>query len=490
VSSGEPTAPPLVWRRFFELAPDPQIVTEARGRVLAANAAATRLLGSRECPLLGSNVLDSTARRDRGRVRALLRRLREAHPPALESEIELQTPEGGSSNAAVTLVGLQDDEGQLQGVGWALRLVGQPRTLARSLQRTRQEASDLRAALDQAAAILEFDRSGRIRMANERCTHLLDRPSEELVGCGVDELGLGRGVEDLLPGIRKRVVRGRPWTGELPVTTTHENVRWVNTTVVPLLDSDGRPRRYMALLHDVTARREAVERLEREKGLVRLGAMAAVVAHEVRNPLAAAHGALEIIGPRVPAAEDREVLVDVRQRLSQLNQLVNEILLYARPRPLKIEEHDLVALAARVTHELEDDPTMEGTELSLERPPCSHPLPLDEAAISGAILNLVRNASEAMEGRGRIHISFEQDEESFRLRVRDEGPGIPEDMREKVFEPFVSTRYRGSGLGLAISRNTAEAHGGALRLEPAPGGGTDAVLELPWGGPSPPGDGE
>jgi signal transduction histidine kinase len=213
--------------------------------------------------------------------------------------------------------------------------------------------------------------------------------------------------------------------------------------------------------------------------------MAAVVAHEVRNPLAAAQGALEVIGPRVPAAEDREVLADVRQRLSQLNELVDEILLYARPRPLRLKEHDIVALVARVIHELGDDPAMEGLELSLERPPQPCSLPLDEAAVHGVVLNLVRNAAEAMEGRGRIRMSFERDEAWCRLRVRDEGPGIPEEMRDKVFEPFVSTRYRGSGLGLAISRNTAESHGGELRLEAAPGGGADAILELPWAGPPP-----
>lgn len=484
VSLGENTAPPIVWRRLFENTREPQMVTDPRGRVLAANPSATRLLASRECPLLGSSLLAITARRDRGRVRALLRRLREARPPVLESEIDVQTPDERGTSVAVTLVGLHDDAGHLEGVGWMLQLVGQPRGLTDRLQRTRQEASDLRTALDQAAAILELDRDGRIHAANERCTQLIGRPQEELVGCDVSELDLGSGLQDHLPDIRRHAVRGRAWADEVPLVLGDDETRWVNTTVVPLLDGDGRPRRYLALLHDVTARRQAVERLEREKGLVRLGSMAAVVAHEVRNPLAAAQGALEVIGPRVPVAEDREILSDVRSRLAELNKLVNEILLFARPRPLKREHHDLVAVVRRITRELEDDPEMRDIALSFEGHPsesCS--LPLDVAAIRAALLNLIRNAAESMEGRGKIHLSFERDGEWCRLHVRDEGPGVPEEMREKIFEPFVSTRHRGSGLGLAITRNTAEAHGGQVRLQPAPGGGTDAVLELPLTAP-------
>jgi signal transduction histidine kinase len=144
----------------------------------------------------------------------------------------------------------------------------------------------------------------------------------------------------------------------------------------------------------------------------------------------------------------------------------------------------------RVVQEVEDDPAMNDIDLVFERPPRGCRLLLDEVAIRGVVLNLLRNAAEAMEGRGRIRVSFDHDSERCRLHVRDEGPGIPEDMREKVFEPFVSTRHRGSGLGLAISRHSAQAHGGALRLEPAAGGGTDAVLELPLGDLPPSGNGE
>jgi PAS domain S-box-containing protein len=470
----------VVWRRLFEHAPDPQLVTAPQGQVLAANAAATRLLDSRECPLLGSRMAALVVEADRSRTRSLLRRLREGHREALESEVSLRTSGGQAMTVAVTLLGLHDEKGHLEAVSWALRLVGQSRSMTGTLQRARQEAIDLRMALDQAAAVLELDRDGRVTEANQRCTRLLGRPLEELVGCSVADLGLGPDLDERLPEIRRQLIRGRAWGGEVRVIQRTDDVRWVNASLVPLLDKDGRLRRVVALLHDVTRRRLAVERLERERGLTRLGAMAAVVAHEVRNPLAAAQGALEVVGPRVPDEGDRTVLADVIERLSQLNRLVNDILLYARPRPLKLEKADLGDIIDHVVAELRDDAGMRNVQIAVQRPP-ECPLDLDPEGIRAVLLNLLQNGAEALGRRGHIHILVDRDEDWCRLRVRDEGPGIPEELRERVFEPFFTTRHHGSGLGLAIAQNTVDRHGGRLRLEPGPGGGTDAVVELPAG---------
>jgi signal transduction histidine kinase len=97
----------------------------------------------------------------------------------------------------------------------------------------------------------------------------------------------------------------------------------------------------------------------------------------------------------------------------------------------------------------------------------------------GVVLNLVQNAAAATEGRGRVRVSIEREAGWSRLRVRDEGAGVPEELREEIFEPFFTTRAQGSGLGLTVARHAVEQHGGRLRLDPAPGGGTDAVVELP-----------
>lgn len=480
--------PETVWRQLFESASEPQMVTDPRGRVLAANPAAVQLLDSTKGFLLGSSMAAVARPDDRPRLRALLRRLRQTRSDRLESEITLGFEGGETTSVPVTLLGLQDDAGHLLAVSWTLRPVGEPPTLVRHLQRTQQKASDLRRALDQAAAVLELDREGRVSEANEGATRLLGRSREEMVGCTVADLGLGPDLAHRLPEIRRRLVRGRAWGGEVAVEVEDKVRRWANVTVVPLLDKDVRPRAYLVLLHDVTRRRQVLHRLEQQRRLARLGTMAAVMAHEVRNPLAAAQGALEVIGPRVPSQRDREVLADVIRRLSRLNHLVKELLLYARPRPLRLQNADLVDVVHQVVEELKDDPGMDRIEVTVEGSPRGCPLKLDPGAMRGVLLNLLQNAAAATEGSGRVRIDVAREGDRYRLRVRDEGVGIPEDLREKVFEPFFTTRYGGSGLGLAAARHAVEQHGGHLRLEPAPGRGTDALVDLPvvTSGGSPP----
>ncbi len=468
-----------IWRQLFERVPEPTLVSDPDGRLVAANRAALRLLRSRASALEGRPVEALVGERDRPRVRALLSRLQNSRRAALETELDLHREPGSTTSTATTLVGLRGEGGRLRAIGWLLRRVGQPRRLAERLQRTRQEASDLRLALDQAAALLGFDREGRVNEANERCCRVLGRSHHELVGCQVEELKLGPDVAGRLPEIRRTLARGDVWGGELQIVRRDGEARWLHCTVVTLLDEGSRPSQYFAVLQDVTARRVATERLAEQEGLARLGEMAAVVAHEVRNPLAAARGALDVIGPRVPSPGDRRVLAEVSGRLSKLNDLVSDILLYARPPRLTPMETDLVELVAEAARATRVDPLAREVDLSFERPSETLRLRIDAGAIQQAVLNLLRNAVQATGGQGRIVLSVERDGDRCRIRVRDHGPGIPEAYRARIFEPFFTTKHRGSGLGLAIARRTVELHGGQLTLRPAQGGGVEAVIELP-----------
>jgi PAS domain S-box-containing protein len=468
-----------LWRQLFEEVPEPAFLSDASGRILAANRAATRRLESRSGPLDGRPVAEMVVEPDRLRVGSLLERLHTSRRAVLETELNFLRTGRTSLSAAVTLVGLRGEGARLRAVGWLLRRLDEPRSLAESLQRTRQEASDLRLALDQAAALLSFDEQGRIEEANDRACRILGRAREQVVGCSLADLGLGSDADQQMPDIRGTLARGDVWGGELRISAADGNERWLHCTMVAVLDEGGRPGHVLAILYDVTERRLATERLIEQEGLARLGALAAVVAHEVRNPLAAARGALQVIGPRVESEGDRRILGDVVERLTQLDGLVDDILLYARPRPLVLQDTDLMGLVERAISELAGDPQTAGVEVALvgSRERC--PTRVDAGALQRVLLNLLRNAAQAMERRGRILVEVERTEAAVRVRVRDEGPGIPAELREKIFEPFFTTKHKGSGLGLATARRTVELHGGHLLLRPGPSGGTDAIVELP-----------
>ncbi len=469
-----------VWGQLFEHIPEPAVVTDAVGRIVAANLAAVRLFAPAERRLAGSPLEELVAEGDRPQVAELVSRLQETNRPVLESRLALRRQGERSVASVVTLVGLRGDGDRLRAIGWVFHYIGRSAQEAEEIQLARGEVSTLRLALDLAAMTLNVDRHGRIREANERCCEFFGFSREALVGCTLAELGLASYLDDHRVELEQSLGRGEIWGGEVEVRAKGDEQRWLQATVIPLIDARGRMPRYLILFQDVTSRRRARDMLVAQAGLARLGAMAAMVAHEVRNPLAAARGAIEVIRERMAADEDQRTLGEVSERLARLGTLVDDILRYARPRPLELVDADLVLLIEAVVDEARDGPLFHGIAIRFERPAEGFPrLRLDASAMRRVLLNLLRNAAQALGGEGHIVVSLALHGARCRLRVRDDGPGIPEDIRAKVFEPFFTTKHEGSGLGLAIARRTVELHGGRLDLITHPDGGAEAQIDLP-----------
>ena len=224
--------------------------------------------------------------------------------------------------------------------------------------------------------------------------------------------------------------------------------------------------------------RASQEKLARTEQLRALGQMAAVVAHEVRNPLASISGVLQVLRGRFAhGSSEQGVIASVLERLSELDMMVEELLVFARPRRPQLVEIELAAVIRSAAREVTVHPRWGGIELDIEAPAVR--LRGDANLLRQILVNLLLNASQAMDGGGRGTVRVEQDDATVRIVVSDSGPGVPEDRREQIFEPFVTTKTRGTGLGLAVGLRIAEAHGGTLRCEAARGGGARFVVELP-----------
>jgi two-component system, NtrC family, sensor histidine kinase HydH len=243
---------------------------------------------------------------------------------------------------------------------------------------------------------------------------------------------------------------------------------------------------------------EANRRLEqaqaearRSERLAALGQLSAGLAHEIRNPLGVIKGSAEMLTQKLQASDElaRELAGYISTEVNRLSALVTEFLDFARPLHAQLHPADLIALLDRVLKVVAsrftgDREMPEPVRIERHYARGLPLVPLDESLCEQAFLNLVQNAYEAMEGRGgtlRIDVqpAIKNDREGVELRLADSGPGVPEELREEIFNPFVTTKKTGVGLGLSIVSKIIDGHRGSIRVDNGPGGGAVFTIFFP-----------
>jgi signal transduction histidine kinase len=236
-------------------------------------------------------------------------------------------------------------------------------------------------------------------------------------------------------------------------------------------------RSFTGILHDLSDRVALEHRLAEQKSLAKLGEMAAVVAHEVKNPIAGIRGALQVITSRMPAEQrDRGVLLDIIARLDALNRIVQDMLMFARPRALRKEPIALGTLLSDTASLIQRDQTMAHLKIGVSG---TAEIAGDREMLQVVFQNILMNAAQAMDGQGQIDVTITHTDGTCRVAITDRGPGMPEEIRAKAFDAFFTTKHRGTGLGLPIARRVIEGHGGNIHIEVPGSGGTTVSVELP-----------
>ncbi len=338
-----------------------------------------------------------------------------------------------------------------------------------------------RAVVDSAVdAMIVIDERGAIEVFN--------RAAERMFGYTETEV-LGKNVNVLMPSPYQAehdgYMRHYLETGEQRIIgigrEVHARKRDGTTFPVHLSVGEmqvGGERHFTGILHDLSARTALETRLREQTALARLGEMAAVIAHEVKNPLTAVRGAIQVIGGRLPAGnKDAPIVKEILARLDGLNGLIQDLLRFARPPEPRLGRVELRPLLEMTADLLKKDPSFANLDVVVTGDPS--PVNADAELLKIVFQNLMINAAQAMHGEGRIDIAITASEGGYSVAVADQGPGIAAEVREKLFQPFVTTKARGTGLGLSIAKRLIEAHGGTIAVDCPAGGGTRVRAEIP-----------
>jgi two-component system sensor kinase FixL len=468
-----------VLRALIDSAVDGIIVIDAQGRIETFNPAAERLFGYRQEEVTGRNV-----------TVLMPSPYREEHDGYLSRYLE-------TGHAKIIGIGREVTGLRRDGTTFPLHLsvgemmVGSERKFtgivhdlterAQLIQQLRGSEERWRSIIESAVdGIVVIDSNGRIEAFNPAAERLFGYDASEVLGHNVNVLMPSPYHEEhdgylaryLATGDAKIIGIGREVMGRRRDGTTFP----LRLSVGEM--SIGGERKFTGILHDLTARVRMEEQLREQASLVRLGEMAAVIAHEIKNPLAGIRGAVQVIGGRLPS-DSREAAVtgEIINRIDTLNGLIQDLLLFARPPQPKPALVDVSSLISTTVDLLIRDTALSEIDIQVEG--ASPPVVADPELLKIVFQNLIVNGAQAMRGKGRIRVSIGASDVVCEVRFMDAGPGIPPDIRQKIFTPFFTTKARGTGLGLPTARRLIEAHRGTIHVECPPAGGTTVTIQLP-----------
>ena len=322
---------------------------------------------------------------------------------------------------------------------------------------------------------------------------LFNQAAEEITGWTQEEV-VGRKYEEVMGtlGGREKSALHTLETGE-GLSNLERELKRTDGRSLPIgfstslaRDSTGNVFGAIEAFNDLTEVKRLEAQVQRMLTLAALGEMAATVAHEIRNPLGGIASFANLL-ERDLAVDDpsRRLVRKITEGVARLNRIVSSLLSYTRPLNLNTHDVDLREVVEEATAFFELDLDRKGRDVTIERSFPDQPLAcqVDTEQFQQVILNLLLNAMQAMREGGTISIQVFADDDPEAphavLCVRDTGSGIDDEVRERLFTPFFTTKEDGTGLGLVTSKKIVEAHGGSIRVDSTPGEGTSFFVALP-----------
>lgn len=466
------------YRQLFDAATDMIFLRDpVKGTLMDVNAAACRLLGYRQEELLWKDYFSLLAN-DAERADA-----RQCFAEALAQGSATRTALLRRKDGSLLEAEVRNTPVTISGKAWML---GIARDLTAQRQLERRALAFYQAFRNSNDSMFYTDRNGIIQDVNDAFVRRFGFSREEAVGRSPRIVRSRHTTDDIYKALWGDILSPEKgyWRGRVINRTKSGEEVSVLLSITAVRDSADRIVGFVSSAFDLTEIESLNRRLSKSESLAAVGAMAAVLAHEIRNPLGSLVTAAASLGREDLPPEDRGTLVSVlRAESRRLSDTLTQFLQYARPREPRLETHDLGALVAEVAAMLQSDKEALGkVRLAVKADAALKPFPFDADQVRQVLWNIVLNALQALAGKGRVALLTEVRDGHAAIVVADNGPGIPPEVQKRLFEPFHTTKERGTGLGLAVAERVVAAHGGRILVETDLGRGTTFTVLLPLKG--------
>ena len=290
-------------------------------------------------------------------------------------------------------------------------------------------------------------------------------------------------IAELLPEIRRQLMASRRFRFEQVLPTRSGREGFFGFAVSNLYDKAGRPLGYILIFQDLTEIQALENEVRLKERMAALGEMAAGMAHELRNPLAAISGSVQYLkGTIRPEGESLELMDIILRESWRLDGAIRDFLTFARPGRFAPEPVDVAALLSNNVKLLRKSTELAGDHrIELELPESGVRAELDPNRLKQIFWNLSTNALKAMPDGGVLRIAAQPSDDGQWVEIdfADEGVGMTQAQQESYFQPFASSFREGTGLGAAIVYRLVEEHGGRIQVDSGPGQGTRITVTLP-----------
>ncbi|MDI1303401.1 MAG: ATP-binding protein, partial [bacterium] len=382
----------------------------------------------------------------------------------------------------------KNEKGEVVGLQGSIQDVTEKTLAEQKIAEKAKEINDIRSALDESTIVTITDQKGIITFVNDKFCSISKYSKEELLGqyhyVNNPEYQLNKFIKN----IWKTIASGKVWKGDIKNRAKDGSYYWVNSTIVPFLDNEGKPYQYIAISSDITDQKLAKENLSLalttlEKTNKELDQFAYIVSHDLKAPLRAINNLAEWIVEDMPEMP-KDVNANfglLRGRILRMENLINAVLDYSRIGRTKIEKQ--TTDITKMLHQVVDSivPT-EGFEIYIAEniPEIKIARILFQQIFSNLISNSVKYNDKPI---GKIECLYESLPDFHQFTIKDNGPGIAEEYHEKVFKVFQTIEARdkkeSTGIGLSIVQKIIEEAGGSIRIESAVGEGASFIFTIP-----------